>query len=242
MGVDITCEALHTELAPANSIIQRAGRCARYAGDDGTVTIYRYSLDQGEAIDLTERVNPYAGQEKTMRHTWDVFEVCTKDKPFTFADEQAVLSEVHAEADRRILEQLSIQGNQHQRNMFDVMAGRENLANPSNLIRNVFQVRVTISDDPNSLLETPFDVNSFGLHPGTLSKYAEAWLEDNGDRPFTLKTLVALEKDKDDRGTYQPQEYKWEKVETVKALAGAALVVIHPDLACCDFTAGSYFR
>ncbi len=40
VGLDITCERLHTELAPANAIIQRAGRCARYKGEEGAVLIY----------------------------------------------------------------------------------------------------------------------------------------------------------------------------------------------------------
>lgn len=38
-GLDITCDHLLTELAPANSIIQRAGRCARYGGT-GTVHVF----------------------------------------------------------------------------------------------------------------------------------------------------------------------------------------------------------
>lgn len=38
-GVDISCYTMHTELAPANSLIQRAGRCARYSGV-GRVFIY----------------------------------------------------------------------------------------------------------------------------------------------------------------------------------------------------------
>ncbi len=63
VGVDITSAALHTELAPANSIIQRAGRCARYEGETGDVTIYRYSLKDGDPIDLTDNPNPYAGQQ-----------------------------------------------------------------------------------------------------------------------------------------------------------------------------------
>ncbi len=233
VGIDITCEHLHTELAPANAIIQRAGRCARYAGDTGTVTIYRYSLDQGETIDLTERVNPYTGQRAIIAQTWDAF-TARNGEVFTYADEQAILSKVHAEADRQILEQLAITGNQHQIAMFDLMAGRENLAHPSALIRDVFQVRVTISDDPNSLLEAPFDVDSFELYPGTLQQYAALWLKDEGERPFTLKTLVALEKDTSDSATYRQPEYQWYPVDSAKALAGAALVVIHPDLARYD--------
>jgi len=233
VGVDITSEALHTELAPANAIIQRAGRCARYPGNIGDVTLYRYSLDKGEVIDLTERVNPYAGQAETMRQTWEAFVVRSGDR-FTFADEQAILSQVHTDADRTILDNLSINGNQHQSNMFALMAGHEYQANPSALIRDVFQVRITISDDPNSLLASPFDAPAFGLHPGTLKKYAAAWLQDTGERPFTLKTLVVLEKDKDDSETYKRTEYKWEPVQTVDSIIGAALIVLHPSLVRYD--------
>ncbi len=37
VGLNISAGALHTELAPANSVIQRAGRCARFAGQRGEV-------------------------------------------------------------------------------------------------------------------------------------------------------------------------------------------------------------
>ncbi|HZU05396.1 MAG TPA: CRISPR-associated helicase Cas3' [Chloroflexota bacterium] len=39
-GLDISCDALHTELCPMNALIQRAGRCARYPGEAGTVYVY----------------------------------------------------------------------------------------------------------------------------------------------------------------------------------------------------------
>ncbi len=39
-GVDISCDDLHTELAPMNSLMQRAGRCARYEGEAGTVHVH----------------------------------------------------------------------------------------------------------------------------------------------------------------------------------------------------------
>ncbi|HZT07109.1 MAG TPA: CRISPR-associated helicase Cas3' [Chloroflexota bacterium] len=40
-GVDISCDDLHTELCPMNALIQRAGRCARYANEVGTVHVYQ---------------------------------------------------------------------------------------------------------------------------------------------------------------------------------------------------------
>lgn len=39
-GLDITCDHLHTELCPMNALVQRAGRCARFAGESGTVHVY----------------------------------------------------------------------------------------------------------------------------------------------------------------------------------------------------------
>lgn len=39
-GIDISCDDLHTEVCPMNALIQRAGRCARYAGESGTVHVY----------------------------------------------------------------------------------------------------------------------------------------------------------------------------------------------------------
>lgn len=39
-GVDISAEVLLTEMAPANSLTQRAGRCARYKGQSGVVEVY----------------------------------------------------------------------------------------------------------------------------------------------------------------------------------------------------------
>ena len=39
-GMDLSCDHLHTELAPLNSLVQRAGRCARFAGEAGTVHVH----------------------------------------------------------------------------------------------------------------------------------------------------------------------------------------------------------
>jgi CRISPR-associated endonuclease/helicase Cas3 len=39
-GIDISCEHLHTEVCPVNSLAQRAGRCARFEGEQGTVHVY----------------------------------------------------------------------------------------------------------------------------------------------------------------------------------------------------------
>lgn len=46
-GIDFSAELLLTELAPADSIIQRAGRCARYEGEKGEMIIFPVEDDKG---------------------------------------------------------------------------------------------------------------------------------------------------------------------------------------------------
>jgi CRISPR/Cas system-associated endonuclease/helicase Cas3 len=40
-GLNITCEVMRTHLCPMNSLLQRAGRCARFQGEQGEVYVYR---------------------------------------------------------------------------------------------------------------------------------------------------------------------------------------------------------
>lgn len=39
-GMDISCEVMHTEISPISSFLQRAGRCARFDNQIGTIFIY----------------------------------------------------------------------------------------------------------------------------------------------------------------------------------------------------------
>ncbi|HEU4684999.1 MAG TPA: CRISPR-associated helicase Cas3', partial [Nitrospira sp.] len=45
-GLDISCEHLHTELCPMSALVQRAGRCARFPGEKGTVHVYPLPSDE----------------------------------------------------------------------------------------------------------------------------------------------------------------------------------------------------
>lgn len=46
-GIDFSAELLLTELAPADSLIQRAGRCARYESEKGEMIIFTVEDDKG---------------------------------------------------------------------------------------------------------------------------------------------------------------------------------------------------
>lgn len=235
VGLDITSTALHTELAPANAILQRAGRCARYRDEEGDVYVYPHVLDPatGELLDLCEHPEPYTGKEgKLFGPTLEQFyerSGCV----LNFQDEQDIVSAVHGPLDRQIIESLRRGAYEHRQRMFAVMR-HDDTSDARHLIRNIFQQQVTIHPNPDELLTSPFDVPSFGVYPGTLQKYITGWLERAAELelPWAVKYLCAVpdeEASQANRSTY-----KWEEVYTPKTAWGAPLIVVHPSLATYD--------
>ncbi len=233
VGVDITCTRLHTELAPANAILQRAGRCARYKGDSGDVFIYQYvqGSTPDEKIDLLEDFMPYKSQQAQFAATLAQFQA-RDGTVLGFSHEQEIISAVHGPRDREIIDELTVAHYDHRRRMFSVMRG-DNRAEASDLIRDIWQQQVTIHANPDELLEAPFDAPSFGLHPGTLQGYVKTWLEkyqQDESIPWAVKWL----KEDNDPDTEQANRrtYRWEPVhQSAKEVLGAPLVVVHPLLA-----------
>lgn len=236
VGVDITSAALHTELAPANAILQRAGRCARYRGEEGDVYIYPYVLDAdtGEQLDLCEHPEPYAGKEEKKLFAPTLEQFCARSgEALDFRAEQDIISAVHGPLDAQIIEALRRGAYEHRQRMFAVMR-HDDTADARHLIREIFQQQVTIHPKPDELLASPFDVPSFGVHPGTLQKYMTGWLERAAELelPWAVKYLCAVpdeEASQANRSTY-----KWEEVLTPETAWGVPLIVVHPSLATYD--------
>lgn len=240
VGVDITCTVLHTELAPANAILQRAGRCARYPREKGNVYIYQYSADEdtGETIDLCEDIMPYSSQKDQFIATLEQFRE-RSGETLDFVAEQEIVTAVHGPRDRQILDELRMGAYDHQRNMYSIMRG-DALTDVKHLVRDVFQQQVTIHANPDELLDSPFDAPSFGLHPGTLQKYVKTWLEryDQDDSiPWAVKWLWQPSRDEDAEQENRSR-YEWKPVDTPQTVVGAPLIVVHPALATYDGTLG----
>ena len=75
-GMDITCDCMFTEISPINSFLQRAGRCARYAFESGSIYVFdvvkeidEVALEGLESDDEKEikRINsPYRPYDKDL--------------------------------------------------------------------------------------------------------------------------------------------------------------------------------
>lgn len=239
VGVDITSDTLHTELAPANAILQRAGRCARYEGDEGNVFIYQHSLKKGEIIDLCEETMPYKSQCDLFHPTLAQFQA-RQGAHLKFTDEQEIVSAVHGKDDQQILNWLHLNRGSHQLRIWATQAG-DSASDPHHLIREVASRQVIIHSNPDALLDSPFDVPSFGLHPGTLQGYITEWktkfdaIQDDDEAPdFFAQYLFEHEKQAltEENAQANLSRYEWRCVRenAIEAL-GSKLVVVHPHFA-----------
>lgn len=100
VGLDISAEILLTECAPAASLIQRAGRCARW-GSTGDVWVY-------QPLDADKKVNyaPYIEDEfdDVCRLTWDTLSSSDFDgKVLQYDKEQALVQAAHEDHDKKYL-------------------------------------------------------------------------------------------------------------------------------------------
>ena len=213
VGLDISAEALHTESAPASAILQRAGRCARFAHETGNVFVYQAEnkfpyQDQDTVIDLSaEWLQQHSG------------------KRIDFGQEQAWVDYAHGAYDEHMLTNVRVARSAHRQAMEGALDGDAERA--GQLIRNIVSQPLTVSAKPDRLLARPFDVPLFSLHPGTVRKAAKSWLERTNCQVQRLEEVT-----EDDQGYVT--RYRWVPVVSLDDLRGAPLLAVHPDLADYD--------
>jgi CRISPR-associated endonuclease/helicase Cas3 len=212
-GMDISADQLHSELAPVNALIQRAGRTARYEHRPwGSVTVYE-----------TPGLGVYKEDKSLVEATRIVLQSLPPEgRVVDFVEEREWVETVHADAEVRELTQynnLQTRRDEVHKAMDQGDRGRLNA-----LVRDIDSVSVLMTSEPEALFDGRawprlLSVSGFSLMrlkrhfqnlaPGQwVAKGAEE--VDNGERPGTTLTWPVLSE-----GQLRAQ---W-------------LVAIHPDFA-----------
>lgn len=207
-GMDFSADVLHTELAPMNSLVQRAGRCARYGGE-GTVKVYG-----------VESPLPY-GEEEMVR-TWAVLRSMSGEV-LTAQHEQRAVDEVHGPIERGVLESINLNEWSAKVNM--AMEGAVRDAHEK-LIRDVDSINVLITAEPEKVR---FDRQ--GEWPETLS-VPTVFLRDflrrmASKEPGKWVAKVPVATDTYGGEQYAGLRFDWKRFEPGKT-ALTWLVAIHP--------------
>jgi len=144
VGINISSENLHTELCPANSLLQRAGRCARFEGEVGMVHVYDLPLNaRGE-----KSIMPYPELKGELEATWKALE--TLENHVGFAQEAELVNVVHAARDNEYLDTAIQNKPQTEVKLRDAQAGCDR-SKAADLIRQVINQTVVLHPNPEQL-------------------------------------------------------------------------------------------
>lgn len=165
VGLDISAERIFTELAPANALVQRWGRSARWGGE-AHIVIAPPSLDHNA------RVYPYTSKEEqgVLANTRAWLEQHASGATGIImggAEERALLDAAHSEADARWADELDAVMSDRASAIGQAVAeGDYGLA--GSLIRHVDTRTVLICGKPDTMLTEPYGMEGFSLAPGSL--------------------------------------------------------------------------
>ena len=227
VGLDITCENLHTELAPASAIFQRAGRCARFENESGTVTIYLVPSK-------TDGLPNYAPYEKeTCETTMEAFRK-RNENVMDFTAEQEIINEVHRASDEKILAELESRPTRSR--ISEAISGQE-LALARELIRENDSRTLLVHDKPETL-DKPFRVEGFSLYRGTLFGAWDKLQQEARKQGLSWSLKYPVEADNNSPDSRAAIVYNWHEVKEKESLGDSPLFVVHPRLVAYDAEMG----
>ena len=227
VGLDITCENLHTELAPASAIFQRAGRCARFENESGTVRIY-------PVLSKTNGSPNYAPYEKeTCETTMGAFQK-RNGKVLDFAAEQKIISEVHRKSDEKIL--AGLESRPTRSRISEAIAGQE-LALARELIRKNDSRTLLVHDKPETL-DKPFRVEGFSLYRGTLFGSWDKLQQEARKQGLSWSLKYPVEVEDNSPNSRTAITYNWCEVKDKETLGTSPIFVVHPRLVAYDTEIG----
>jgi len=264
VGLNLTCEVLHSELAPANALVQRAGRCARFTGESGTVPVYDVPLRDDGTPDYApyiDRRRGKAGDDATEgqsaiceRTRAALAEVLPSDGAvLSYHGELELVNKAHEPFDSRLLDRLGenqarlAQAIQHVLQEQDRSASRE-------LIRDIDSRSVLIHHNPTTeTLPNPLRYESISLQKTTLLGWFSRVQEQAVARELDWIAQIAVLQEVTDLGNDAPEqrrriETQWYPIRPStnkddvcagrEALVGSSIVVLNPALVSYDDVLG----
>lgn len=240
VGLDITCQHLHTELAPANAILQRAGRCARFPGEKGTVHLYPVPLRQQRNGQMHPDYLPYP--KALCEATWVSF-TNRNHTVIGVSTERAIIDEVHTASDIIMLKAMARHEHLIWKDMYQALENHER-ALRTRLIREVNNITVLAAAKPEDV-GNPYSAQGFGLFRGTvyglwqdLQSYDLQREIDEPESNWLMAYPLASDKNPDD--ATEPPTIVWKEVRDESELNSVNLVVVNA--AFCNYHADLGFR
>jgi CRISPR-associated endonuclease/helicase Cas3 len=232
-GMDISCEVMHTEISPANSFLQRIGRCARFEGEFGDIYVYGLA-----GLEKSEEVSEDLGQsesEKQQIQRLNRFylpyerELCESTKRALAEPEFQFINEATAEKlVNRIMGKEELKS---QSTMKMSRFNRKNMqkarldcskANYGVLVRDIQSIDLVLIDESKQeqVVRNPFKFDSLGMFRWSFIKWVNDIYENEeiGEEDWVIKkveeTQVLEFSEEGDEAKYQLMKLDEESVKS----------------------------
>jgi CRISPR-associated endonuclease/helicase Cas3 len=249
VGLDLSATTLLTECAPAASLIQRAGRCARRENEAGDVYVF-------PPRDAEGKINyaPYGtgddedGMQAICERTWETLNQSDFQKQVVgYRKEQILINQTHGAADESFVDGLDAKIDARIDAITQCLANRDNGYLPT-FIRSQSNVSLFIDPDPKKdsiLTSTPHQRESFGVSRGQLFHYFNALLEADPqiEGEFWLMGCTGLpENAESEADGFEAPRYAWKPIRTAQEIYDYRWFVAHPQVLDYTVQAGLRFR
>lgn len=254
VGLNITCETLHTELAPAAAIVQRAGRCARFANEEGLVCIY--DVPQNDASEPNYAPYHDDGQREVCERTRAALdELSEVGRVYTYHDELALVNAAHHHVDGRLIEVLRTNEANLRAELKQIFETQDRSATREH-IRDIDNRTVIVHHNPNEqTVPNPYRYEGIGIRRKALLKWytnvQESAMEQELD--WTIKIAISQEATSTNEGaeqrrgieiqwqTHRPSTHKEDIRAACSDIVGSGLIVVNPVLVTYDRDLGFRF-
>lgn len=154
VGLDISCDTLHTEISPINSFLQRAGRCARFENEEGKIFVYDVKKNKNE----TKSYLPY--DKELCINTMKELE---KIKSLNYKVSEKIINNVLSEKESEEI---------NNANYFDISRINRSWENSDKglgrqLIRDINSINVILLKESDKI-HSMFSYEAISLNPHTL--------------------------------------------------------------------------
>ncbi|NUQ05478.1 MAG: CRISPR-associated helicase Cas3' [Anaerolineae bacterium] len=251
VGLDISADVLLTECAPAASLIQRAGRCARRENQRGDVYVFQPIDDEGQVS-----YAPYIedGFEEVCQRTWEALNSPEFEGTILrFAEEQRLVDLAHGEQDAAFVADLDEKVEDRAKEISRCLAGRQD-ADLRALVRKVDNVPLFIHPNPqgetivsggridDGLTVEPFRFESLSVSRGRLHYLLKTAVASDDPIPlFGCDGVGIRDHDSDDAIT--TAVYVWKQLQQERDIfeGGYAWFAVDPIVVSYDRNTGLRF-
>ncbi len=224
VGLDISAESFHTEVAPANAVFQRAGRCARFGGD-GTVYVYDLPITNDK-----RSIAPYLGTQAPLVEA-TISELAGRSGDILgFDEERDVLDKVHSEADLQNLKSVS----RRVRSLDVAKAIRDGGGSHiRHLVREVDAINLIVHSNPK-ILRMDLPLPSVSLSRSVARKF----LGKLSEKGQLGQASIPSTEDSQEASENYVRETVWKPVDKIQDLGGSFYLCLPPELASYDPSEG----